>query len=85
METDMTRSSEDGRIDRRETTDSGRVSSNLIYLSFSLLFAVLVFLVWVIADFGIAERVVITSLCIPLLIQAAIKIVAMDGERRREE
>jgi len=81
----MTRSSEDGRIDRRETTDSGRVSSNLIYLSFSLLFAVLVFLVWVIADFGIAERVVITSLCIPLLIQAAIKIVAMDGERRREE
>jgi hypothetical protein len=59
-----------------------RCSAALVILFFFILFSTIVLLVWVISDVGIADRVVLTSLCIPLIISAAVATVTGCGERR---
>jgi hypothetical protein len=53
-----------------------RVSLSALYLSFAFLFAMLVFMAYVLWDFGIAGRVVIFITGILVLVNATMKIVS---------
>jgi hypothetical protein len=62
-------------IARQQKLKSFQVGSSLLYLSFAFLFALIVFLGWMLWDFGIAGRVIIFFVGILVLIQVAVKLL----------
>lgn len=59
----------------RQRSESFRVGQSLLYLSFAFLFALIVFLGWMLWDFGIAGRVIIFFVGILVLIHVAVKLL----------
>jgi energy-converting hydrogenase Eha subunit E len=62
---------------KTRANESTKVGLSLIYLSFAFLFALIVFLGWMLWDFGIAGRVIIFFVGILVLIQAALKLLSL--------